>query len=297
MKYPYIINDLKIILYDSTKSYIVYKEDSEYESILKSIKENKEEEITTFIENKNKYINILSGKILSENIIYKDGTICYNNIGLNNTITKKIIQMIEDDYKDLTPIVNFMENLMKNPSKRAIDELYGFLEYANLPLTEDGHFIAYKKVQSNFKDIYSGTIDNSVGSKVKMLRGLVNDDKEQTCSTGLHFCSKEYLSKFGTSPSNVVVLLKINPMNVVSIPIDYNNTKGRCCEYEVIDTYIDDTLLEEKSIYIENEYINEEYEDEEEEEDEDEYEEDKKLKRKKLKDDNDYEDNENDHPF
>ena len=30
------------------------------------------------------------------------------------------------------------------------------------------------------------------------------------------------------------MLLKINPADVVSIPIDYNNSKGRCCRYEVI---------------------------------------------------------------
>ena len=31
------------------------------------------------------------------------------------------------------------------------------------------------------------------------------------------------------------MVLKINPRDVVSIPNDYNNQKGRCCRYEVID--------------------------------------------------------------
>jgi hypothetical protein len=54
-----------------------------------------------------------------------------------------------------------------------------------------------------------------------------------TCSTGLHFCSKEYLDHFGGHDSRTVIL-KINPRDVVSIPADYNATKGRTCRYEVI---------------------------------------------------------------
>lgn len=30
------------------------------------------------------------------------------------------------------------------------------------------------------------------------------------------------------------MVLKINPQDVVSIPTDYNNTKGRCCKYTVV---------------------------------------------------------------
>ena len=30
------------------------------------------------------------------------------------------------------------------------------------------------------------------------------------------------------------MLIKVNPRDVVSIPVDYNNSKGRCCKYEVV---------------------------------------------------------------
>ena len=30
------------------------------------------------------------------------------------------------------------------------------------------------------------------------------------------------------------MILKINPRDVVSIPADYGDTKGRCCRYQVI---------------------------------------------------------------
>jgi hypothetical protein len=31
------------------------------------------------------------------------------------------------------------------------------------------------------------------------------------------------------------VIVKINPRDVVSIPTDYNDSKGRACRYEVVD--------------------------------------------------------------
>jgi hypothetical protein len=124
-----------------------------------------------------------------------------------------------------------MENLMSNPSHRAVTELYKFLEKGNLPITNDGHFLAYKKVRKDYKDCHTGTMDNSIGQIVEMERNQVDDKAENTCSSGLHFCSREYLDHFGGERT---VILKINPADVVSIPTDYNASKGRACRYEVI---------------------------------------------------------------
>ena len=141
----------------------------------------------------------------------------------------------EQEGFDITPLTNFIDNVMVNPSKRAVDELYGFLEYGNLPLTPDGCFLAYKVVGSNYyKDKHSGTFDNHIGSTCRMVRNHVDDNKEQTCSTGLHFCSREYAENFFYSYNDHMMVIKINPRDVVSIPVDYNNTKGRCCLYEVV---------------------------------------------------------------
>jgi hypothetical protein len=141
-----------------------------------------------------------------------------------------MIAMLQEGFP-IEPLVLFMENLMTNPSHRAVNELYGFLENNNLPITPDGHFLAYKKVSEDYKDVYSGTFDNSVGKVCEMERNQVDDDKDRTCSVGLHFCSQEYLNHFGGERT---MILKINPRDVVSIPSDYHNSKGRCSRYEVI---------------------------------------------------------------
>ena len=148
----------------------------------------------------------------------------------NNALALRIL----DAYKkgdDVGKMIAFFENLILNPSESAVKELFLFLEANDLPLTDDGCFLAYKKVRDDYKDCYSGTFDNSIGSTVSMKREDVNPNRHDTCSTGLHFCSKDYLKSFYGAH---IMVLKINPKDVVSIPSDYNNAKGRCCRYEVI---------------------------------------------------------------
>lgn len=158
------------------------------------------------------------------------GTVNYNGEPLHGSIVARIIQMISEGFS-VEPLVCFLDNLMQNPSKRAVDELYGFLEYGKMPITEDGCFLAYKRVRSDYKSVHDGVTDNSIGMIVQMPRNKVDDRSDNTCSYGLHFCSHEYLKSFS---GERVVILKINPRDVVSIPTDYNNTKGRACRYEVI---------------------------------------------------------------
>lgn len=156
---------------------------------------------------------------------------------LNNCLTKRMIAMIEDGF-DVIPLANFLVNIMKNPSKTAVDELYEFLENNRLPITPDGHFLAYKRISDDFKDFHTNTFDNSVGTVLEMERNKVDDRRDNTCSDGFHFCSLEYLEHFHRN-EGVIVIVKINPADVVSFPRDYNISKGRTCKYEVLSIYAD----------------------------------------------------------
>jgi len=158
------------------------------------------------------------------------GTITYAGTPLHTAIVDHIFRMKDEGF-DIKPMLRFLDNLMANPSKRAVDELYGFLQYGKMPITEDGCFIAYKRVRDDYKSVHDGKTDNTPGTRLDMPRNLVNENSNETCSTGLHFCSHEYLKSFS---GEKVVILKINPRDVVSIPADYNNTKGRACGYDII---------------------------------------------------------------
>lgn len=160
--------------------------------------------------------------------------IYFQDLEVNNTLSTKLLKVLAEG-ADATPWVNFMQNVMENPSHRSRECLFNFLEAFSAPLTDDGHFIAFKRVRGNYKDIHSGKFDNSPGQVVEMDREKVNPDPNVTCSHGLHVCATSYLGDFYASCSDSrVVAVKVNPRDVVAVPGDYRFSKMRCCRYEVL---------------------------------------------------------------
>ncbi len=177
-------------------------------------------------------------------ITVDNDTLMFENEPLHNSLVTRILTVIRDA-GNAGPLLAFLNNLMQNPSHRAVNETFDFLEHNDLPITDDGCFLAYKKVRHDFKDIYTGTMDNSPGQTPWMRRNLVNEDKNKTCESGLHFCSKSYLPHYGSSGSRStdrIVVVKINPADVVSIPVDYNQAKGRACRYYVVEEITSDGI-------------------------------------------------------
>lgn len=164
------------------------------------------------------------------------GRFIFDGKPLHVALADRLLALKRDGH-DITPLVNCFRKLLDNPSKRAVDELYGFLEKCDLPVTPDGDFIAYKMIRDDYTDLYTGTMDNSVGATPSMRRNEVDEDKDRTCSQGLHFASLNYVlhGSYGSrNRGNRLVAVKINPADVVSIPSDYNNSKGRACKYTII---------------------------------------------------------------
>jgi hypothetical protein len=225
MSYPYLIQGKNIVVVIGNKSHTISKTHITYQKVLDAIKANDWDTVKDIIDPKKVVLNYGQG-----NVAIQGDQLFWKGEVLHSTLAMRMITMLQEGFP-VEPMVNFMENLMLNPSKRAVTELYGFLEKNNLPITPDGHFLAYKKVRDNFFDVHSNTMDNSVGNVVTMERNAVDDDKDVTCSTGLHFCGESYLSHFGGERT---VIVKVNPRDVVSIPSDYNEAKGRACRYEVI---------------------------------------------------------------
>jgi hypothetical protein len=225
MSFPYIVQGDNIVVVINNQPHTISRTHITYNKVLDAIKAGDWETVQDVIEPKKVVINYGAG-----NVEVQGETLFWQGREMHNALTYRMIAMLQEGFP-IEPLVLFMENLMTNPSHRAVNELYGFLENNNLPITPDGHFLAYKKVSEDYKDVYSGTFDNSVGKVCEMERNQVDDDKDRTCSVGLHFCSQEYLNHFGGERT---MILKINPRDVVSIPSDYHNSKGRCSRYEVI---------------------------------------------------------------
>src|SRR5271170_6130326 len=161
--------------------------------------------------------------------VKKDG-VFYNGTLLDNSLTTRILQLIREG-KPVSHMLRFMDRLYLNPSQTAIGELYDWLAGCKLPITDDGRFVAYRRVRSDYKDCYTGTIDNSAGQIVWMKRSDVCPDRDNTCAQGLHFCSIAYLPSY---PGDRIMQVVVDPADVVSIPSDYQYTKGRTWQYEVV---------------------------------------------------------------
>jgi hypothetical protein len=230
----YLLQGKNIILVVDGKSHTISKDTHiAYGKIVDALKARDWDALRDLVEPKKVIVNFGYGYVSIE-----DNKVLWKDKPFHNALATRMIEMYQEGFP-IDPMVRFMENLMENPSKRSVDQVYGFLEKNKLPITEDGYFLAYKRVRENYKDIHSGTIDNSIGKFVSMDRNLVDDNPDSHCSSGLHFCSESYLALFG-SDNQPVMILKINPADVVSIPTDYNGAKGRCCAYEVVAEVDDD---------------------------------------------------------
>jgi acyl carrier protein len=232
--YPYIITEQKVTVVIDGKPFAVYVDDnaSLFDNIIKAIKSGVKETVASLI-NPAKVVEDAVSE--TSEITYEHGYVWYRGVQVNNYVVDKILALKRDGF-DVTRLEKFLTRLYSNPNKEVIPYLYEFLEYGGQPITEDGKFLAFKRVRSNYTDIHSGKFDNSPGKIVEEARELVNSDRNTACARGLHFCSWEYLSHFGSASAKTdrVVIVEIDPADVVMIPSDYNNTKARCCKYKVL---------------------------------------------------------------
>lgn len=274
----FIISNLSATLFHNGKLYTVPAAHPNFDAIVQAIRESRFDEAIRKIDLVSEVKKFIETDT-SDALKIKNGTVYYDGIPIHNSLTDRILRMMDEGF-DVTPMIRFLHNLMQNPSSTAINELYSFLEKSQLPITEDGHFLAYKRVRSDYMDCHSRTIRNMVGDRPSMPRNAVDDNRNNTCSYGLHFASLEYLRHF-EGPR--LMVLDINPRDVVSIPADYNDSKGRCSGYLVyqeIDMPDNFNTLESRyqSVWIpEGDEQESDEEDYEEDEDEDEYEDESKY--------------------
>lgn len=189
-------------------------------------------------------INNFTSTATEENVgevIVKDGQIYWKGEVVNSVLSRHILMLMQQGFP-FDPMLKFMSNLMKNPSYRSVNELYTFLQHQNLPITEDGHFLGYKRVREDYTDCHTGKVSNKIGNVLEMPRNTVDDNWRELCSSGFHVGSIEYVRNFCTDERNHVMIVKVNPADVVAVP-HAENTKLRTCKYEVVAEY-DKKLLQ-----------------------------------------------------
>jgi hypothetical protein len=172
---------------------------------------------------------------LGDNVEVRDGSVHHRGEPVDEVISKRILDFMSNNLP-VAPLTRFLENLYNNPSRNSRTQLYKFLEHEHLPITEDGHFLAYKSVQPDYTDHHTGKFSNTVGSVLSIQRRDVDDNPDNGCSYGFHAGSLEYATTFGGSDRKVMIV-KINPADVVSVPNDCECQKLRTARYEVVAHY------------------------------------------------------------
>jgi hypothetical protein len=239
MAYPFVMNGQNLSVFLKGRPYTVNLAHPNFKKIVKGLKDGiDEDQIVAMLQIKKELAKIPTVEFR------KDGMICLNGKPMARGLIDRYKFMLENDFP-LDGFKNFIRNLAENPSEDSRDELYGFMEACSLPITEDGYFLAYKRVGKKYMDCHTGTIDNSIGKIVEMPRENVNPNRKETCSSGLHVCSQSYLPHYS---GDHLMICKIHPRDVVSVPTDYSNAKMRVCRYEVIGEIKEDDSIVDMAV-------------------------------------------------
>lgn len=177
---------------------------------------------------------------------FDGGTVKIDNEVLPDVLARKI-ESLKKEGLPITLFLPFWRELRQNPDYAVVNDrgLYDFLSYRELPVSEDGCIISYRGVQKDYwsrsgnpatkviqgKTNKSGQIFNGIGEVIEIVRNQVTTDRSVHCHAGsLHIGSLKYAKEWGDR----VIVVKVNPRDVVSVASDCECQKLRVCKYEVI---------------------------------------------------------------
>lgn len=132
-----------------------------------------------------------------------------------------------------------MENFLRRMAsvvdarKHSVEDLLKFMERGDLPVADDGSILIYKVLRKSgekYVDCHTRKVKQWVGGYVCMDPFLVDPNRNNECSNGLHVARRGYIREFS---GDVCVLAKVAPEDVIAVP-SYDANKMRVCGYHII---------------------------------------------------------------
>lgn len=212
---------------------------------------------------------------LSKELSIVDGSIYFAGERLEDTLASHILSLLDEEKvpKNETlwrSYIKFLDNLHQNVNEEIRKQLFRWMDYEEkaghpFAITEDGCLVGYKGCRGTVLEPVSsfvgnaivngeeinGHIPNKVGSVISMPRSAVQYDPSIGCSTGLHVGTRDYAVNWAP----ILLLVKVNPRDVVSVPYECESQKMRVCEYtvlEVIDASDEHKMLFTSELYEED---------------------------------------------
>lgn len=230
MSFPYQITDRGVTVFIDSAPRQFAKSHSQYGLIVESIHSGDWAAVRTHTDVGESITFRTQGRVVIEN-----EKIFIKGKEVNGSNVDRILGMIAMKSAAVQGYIAFLDRTWENCSKATVENLFDFIEACNLPVTEDGCFLAYKYVRPDFTDCWTGTFDNKVGAKPRMPRNECDEDRTRTCSTGLHVCSLDYLGEDSSYGDRPIIVVKVAPEDVVCVPIEHQMAKMRTEGYEVLD--------------------------------------------------------------
>jgi hypothetical protein len=118
--------------------------------------------------------------------------------------------------------------------KHSVEDVQRFMERNDLPIADDGSLIVYKVLRrgknGGYVDCYTGKVSQKIGSLVQVDEKLIDLNRRNECSSGLHVARRGYVGQFN---GDVCTLVKVAPEDVYTVPHGDPN-KVRVRAYHVI---------------------------------------------------------------
>ena len=149
---------------------------------------------------------------------------------------KRQVAHAATDKGNTEALANFMRRFATVAKERqhSAEDLLAFFEKHDMPITVNGDIVAYKRLRKtgySYVDSHTGRVTQWVGSYVFMDTDMVNPDRTQECSNGLHVARRSYLGSFG---GDTIIMVLVAPEDVIAVPRDYNRAKMRCKGYHIV---------------------------------------------------------------
>lgn len=241
-KPAYIVTNNAITVIYEGQPYTVNIDNPNYNGLKNALLNAEYDNVGRFLDIKKQIEDFTHGsiKVVAEKVYY-------GNYELKGFVIEKLLEFLRSGAKDAQPILNFIEKLMFNPSKNSVDQLYTFLSYKTLPLTETGNVIGYKGVDADYYSkhgnkntiVITGKVDengrilNKIGETIEVARNSVDDNKDNHCSHGLHVGSYDYAKDWAGNNGHLL-MVEFDPSDAVSVPTDCSFQKLRVSKYKVI---------------------------------------------------------------
>jgi len=179
---------------------------------------------------------------LSERVTVANSRVYVDADEVDDVFADEIIRFLDEELDDWKPLVNFLEKVYTNTDAHTRNNLSRWVRATGgFTIDEDGDIIGYKGVRPDKTSIHAGpaivngtavngNVPNEPGSIIEMSRSRVTHNPSVACAAGLHVGTWEYASGFGS----VVLEVKVNPRDVVSVPTDCGGQKMRVSRYKVV---------------------------------------------------------------